>query len=139
LTSQDQRKILMADDDEEDRLLAKEAFEATGTEAALSFVEDGMELMEYLLNHSGPNSNALPDIILLDLNMPRKNGREALLEIRSEPTLRHIPIVILTTSEEESDIALSIKAEADGFITKPAVFDEWIEIMKSVSKCWPAS
>jgi CheY-like chemotaxis protein len=78
----------------------------------------------------------MPDVILLDLSMPRKDGREALLEIKSYPELQPIPIVILTTSEEEEDIAFCIKAGANEFITKPATFKEWVGIMKSLSRYW---
>jgi CheY-like chemotaxis protein len=126
----------MADDDEEDCFLAKEAFEACGANAAFAFVEDGMELMDYLLERSRSEPNGLPALILLDLNMPRKDGRKSLLEIKAEPALRHIPIVILTTSQEERDIAFTRKAGADSFITKPATFNEWIQIMKSLDEHW---
>jgi len=136
VTSEDQLTILMADDDEEDCLLAKEALEASGAMAVLSTVEDGMELMDLLLEISPSPSNKLPNLILLDLNMPRKDGREALVEIKAEPTLRHIPIVILTTSQEEKDISFAMKAGADSFMTKPASFDEWVEMMKSIANLW---
>jgi CheY-like chemotaxis protein len=128
--------VLMADDDEEDCFLAIEAFEASGAEATFSCVKDGIELIEYLTGRSGSGANSLPDLILLDLNMPRKDGREALLEIKSEPALQKIPIVILTTSKEERDIAFTIRAGADSFITKPATFNEWVEIMKSLAGRW---
>jgi CheY-like chemotaxis protein len=131
-----QRNVLMADDDEEDCYLAKEALEATGTEATFSSVKDGLELMTNLLERTRNNPEGLPDVILLDLNMPRKHGREVLLEIRSEPRLQHIPIVILTTSEEEEDMVFTRKAGADTFMTKPNTFVEWVELMKSVAECW---
>lgn len=134
MTEQKPRSILMADDDEDDCFLAKEAFEASGAEAGFSYVENGMELMDYLSERS--KSGVLPDLILLDLNMPRKDGREALLEIKAEAALRDIPIVILSTSGEERDIAFSKKAGANSLITKPATFDEWIEIMKSLTRNW---
>jgi CheY-like chemotaxis protein len=134
--TENQGIVLMADDDEEDCLLAKEAFEASGADGAFCCVDDGMELMEYLSERSRPEANELPDLILLDLNMPRKDGREALLEIKTEPALKHIPIVILTTSAEEKDISFSLKAGADSFITKPATFGEWVNIMKSLAKHW---
>jgi CheY-like chemotaxis protein len=136
MTSEDQRTILMADDDEEDRFLAKEALEASGARTVLSIVGDGMELMDYLLECSLSKSNGLPDLILLDLNMPRKDGREALVEIMGEPTLRHIPIVILTTSQEEKDISFAMQSGATLFVTKPATFDEWVEMMKSLAEYW---
>jgi len=136
VTAERQRIVLMADDDEEDCFLAKTAFEASGAKASFSCVEDGMALMEYLSEGSRSSPNRLPDLLLLDLNMPRKDGRESLLEIKCEPVFRHIPIVILTTSETEKDIAFSMKAGANSFITKPASFDEWVEIMKSLAALW---
>ncbi|MEW6667510.1 MAG: response regulator [Thermodesulfobacteriota bacterium] len=126
----------MADDDEEDCLLARQALEASGAAATFSCVEDGTDLMRYLSERSASWPRGLPGLILLDLNMPRKDGREALLEIKAEPALRHIPIVILTTSEEERDIVFTRKAGADSFITKPATFGEWVGIMKSLAGRW---
>ena len=136
MVSEDQRTILMADDDEEDCFLAKEALEASGVMAVLSTVEDGIQMMDYLLRNSPSKTNKLPNLILLDLNMPRKDGREALVEIKAEPTLKNIPIVILTTSQEEEDISFSMKAAADLFMTKPATFEEWVEMMKSFADRW---
>ena len=94
----------MADDDAEDCMLAAHAFAESGAKAAFSCVENGMELMDYLSEHSRSEAKRLPDLILLDLNMPRKDGRQALIEIKSEPALQHIPIVILTTSKAQRDI-----------------------------------
>jgi CheY-like chemotaxis protein len=128
--------VLMADDDDEDCMLATEAFGASGSRAAFSCVGDGVELMDYLARRSRGSQRELPALILLDLNMPRKDGREVLLEIKSRPTLKHIPVVILTTSAEEKDIAFGIRAGAESFITKPTTFDEWIRIMKSLAKSW---
>ena len=136
MVSEDQRTILMADDDEEDRFFAKEALEASGTTAVLSAVEDGIQLMDCLLRSSPPKSHKLPNLILLDLNMPRKDGREALVEIRAERKLKNIPIVILSTSQEEEDISFSMRAGADSFMTKPATFEEWVGMMKSFAERW---
>jgi CheY-like chemotaxis protein len=136
MTIENQRNVLMADDDDEDCLLATEAFAESGAKASFSCVEDGIMLMDYLSARSGSEPGSLPDLILLDLNMPRKDGREALLQIRSDPALQNIPIVILSTSEEPKDIEFSMKAGADSFITKPATFDEWVEKMKSLARCW---
>ncbi len=116
--------VLMADDDAEDCMLATEAFTESGAQAGFSCVEDGMELFDYLSVHSDPESKSLPALILLDLNMPRKDGRAALVEIKSKPALRHIPIVNLTTSREQRDIDFTTEAGADMFITKPATFDK---------------
>jgi CheY-like chemotaxis protein len=136
MTTEMRKNVLMADDDEEDCLLATEAFLETGENAAFSCVGDGMKLMEYLFKHSRSKPIRLPDLILLDLNMPRKDGREALLEIKSDPALKSIPIVILTTSEEKKDKEFTMKAGANSFITKPATFDEWIEMMRSLAGQW---
>lgn len=140
MTTEDQRKILIAEDDEENCCLAKEAFKEAGTTAALAFVANGMELFDYLSARSDSDQQELPDIILFDLNMPkRRNGREALKKIKSKPALRHIPVVVLTAPTKERDITLNIKAGADGFITKPTTINEWKDIMKSVAKRWPLS
>jgi CheY-like chemotaxis protein len=130
------KTVLMADDDEEDCMLASHALAESGAKAAFSCVEDGMKLMDYLTEHSRSEAKRLPDLILLDLNMPRKDGRQALVEIKSDPDLQHIPIVILTTSKEQKDVDLTMKAGARSFITKPADFDKWIEIMKSLADQW---
>ena len=136
MAAEGHRVVLMADDDAEDCMLATEAFAESGADAAFACVEDGVELMDYLAERSSSKSSALPDLILLDLNMPRKDGRKALVEIKSEPALRHIPIVILTTSREERDITLTMNAGAKSFITKPETFDEWVRIMKSLAESW---
>lgn len=133
----DQPAVLMADDDAEDCWLANEAFAESGTQVAFFCVEDGLELMDYLAKHGAENgSRGLPDLILLDLNMPLKDGREALVEIKADASLKHIPIVVLTTSQAEKDIAFTMKAGAESFITKPATFDEWVKTMKSLAAQW---
>jgi CheY-like chemotaxis protein len=132
----DQKKVLMADDDEEDCLLATEAFAESGAKADFLRVADGVELMDYLSAQSHSESGGLPDLILLDLNMPRKDGREALKEIKSDPALKNIPVVILTTSREVKDIAFTKKAGAESYITKPETFNEWVEKMKYLAKGW---
>ena len=126
----------MADDDAEDCMVAAEAFVECGAKAGFSCVQDGIELMKYLSSHSKPEIGRLPDLILLDLNMPRKDGRKALIEIKSEPAFQQIPVVILTTSEEKRDVALTMNAGAESFITKPATFDEWVEIMRFLTEDW---
>ena len=127
--------VLMADDDEDDCLLARSAFEEANMPGKLLLVADGKELMEYLHREgsfSDPEQAPRPDLILLDLNMPRKDGREALKEIKADRELRHIPIVILTTSSERRDVELCQRAGAASFITKPNDFHEWVEIVKSL-------
>jgi CheY-like chemotaxis protein len=128
--------VLMADDDEDDCFLAKEAFLESGAKADFSCIEDGLELLDYLTAHAQSKSIELPKLILLDLNMPRKDGRQSLQEIKAEPALREIPIVIFTTSREEKDICFAMKAGADLFITKPETFEKWVEIMKSLKDRW---
>jgi CheY-like chemotaxis protein len=128
--------VLMADDDEDDCFLAKEALFQSGAKAAFSCVEDGEKLMEYLSNHSQSELTGLPHLILLDLNMPRKDGRQALREIKAQPTFRHIPVIILTTSDEQEDIDFTLKAGVDSFITKPSGFEEWVRIMKFLADKW---
>ena len=128
--------ILMADDDEDDCNFAREAFLECCQQTSVGCVLDGMELMDYLTEHSRAGSDELPRLILLDLNMPRKDGRQALIEIKAEPTLREIPVVIFTTSSEEKDIAFAMKSGAASFITKPVGFDEWVDIMRSLSLKW---
>jgi CheY-like chemotaxis protein len=128
--------ILMADDDEDDCLLASSAFEEAGMAGELRLFADGKELMEYLhgqCSFSDPESHSLPDLILLDLNMPQKDGREALREIKSDHSLKNIPTVILTTSSETRDIELCEKLGAVAFITKPVDFEEWVKIMASLA------
>jgi CheY-like chemotaxis protein len=128
--------VMMADDDDDDCFLAQNALLEIGSMAAFSCVENGEELMDCLLEHSHSGLYQLPHLILLDLNMPRKDGRQALREIKAEPILRDIPIVIFTTSEEEKDISFAIKTGAALFITKPAAYDEWVNIMKSLAERW---
>lgn len=131
--------ILMADDDPEDRLLAEDAFEEAHLANNLRFVEDGEELMDYLCQrnqYSNPGSAPRPGLILLDLNMPRKDGREALAEIRANPDLCRIPIVVLTTSKAEEDILRTYSLGVNSFITKPVTFDGLVEIVKTLAKYW---
>jgi len=131
--------ILMADDDEDDRQLAMEALHESKLVNELRFVKDGEELMDYL-HHRGqyadPVSSPRPGIVLLDLNMPRKDGREALKEIKSDPELRRIPVVILTTSDAEEDIIRSYDLGVNSFIKKPVTFNGMVEIMRALGKYW---
>jgi CheY-like chemotaxis protein len=131
-----QKAVLMADDDAEDCMLASEALADSGVEVALSCVLDGVELMNHLMEYSHSEAKRLPDLILLNLAMPRKDGWQALIEIKAEPALQHIPVVILTSSQEQEDVDLSLKAGAESFITKPVTFDEWVEMMKSLEENW---
>ncbi len=131
--------ILLADDDEDDCYLIKEAFEENCISNDLHIVNDGEDLMDYL-NHRGDfskiNSFPKPDLILLDLNMPRKNGKEALAEIKQDPGLRKIPVVVLTTSEADEDIIKTYDLGVNSFITKPVSFDGLVEVIKTIGKYW---
>jgi len=131
--------ILMADDDEDDCLLAKKALEQSGLTARLKFVKDGEELIDYLCgagSHGYDNESPKPDIILLDLNMPKMNGIEALKAIKSHSDLCHIPVIILTTSKADHDICDSYAFGASSFITKPASFNGLVETMEIIKKYW---
>ncbi len=131
--------ILVAEDDEDDRLLMQEALEENRLANDLHFVEDGEQLMDYLLHrgeYTDPKNAPRPSLILLDLNMPRKDGREALKEIKADPTLRQIPIVVLTTSKAEEDILRTYDLGVSSFIAKPVVFDSMVQIMKMLGRYW---
>jgi CheY-like chemotaxis protein len=131
--------ILIADDDPDDRLLVKEAFEKSNWKKPLHFVEDGVELLDYLFrrgNYADLAEEPLPDLILLDLNMPRKNGIEALETIKNDPELKTIPIIVFTTSKAEEDILRSYNLGVNSFITKPVSFDLLVELTRSLAKYW---
>ena len=131
--------ILIADDDAEDRMLTKDALNEAHLINELQFVEDGEELMDFLNNRGKYEDKAkypLPGLILLDLNMPKKDGREALKEIKADERLRRIPIVALTTSKAEEDILKTYNLGVSSFITKPVKFDGLVEVMRAVSKYW---
>jgi CheY-like chemotaxis protein len=130
---------LIADDDEDDRLLAEDALRENRLVNDLRFVEDGEELMEYLLQqgkYADPRDAPRPGLILLDLNMPKKDGREALQEIKSNDLLRRIPVVILTTSKAEEDILKTYDLGVNSFITKPVTFDGLVELMQLLGRYW---
>ena len=131
--------ILLAEDDPDDRMLAMEAFEESRLLNSLEMVEDGEELMDYL-HRTGKYANdeckSLPGLILLDLNMPRKDGREALKEIKSDPNLRRIPIVVLTTSKAEEDILRTYDLGVNSFVVKPVTFDALVDVLKTIGKYW---
>src|SRR3954468_6730388 len=131
--------ILLADDDEEDRMLAADALEESRVVNDLRFVEDGDELLDYLYRrgrYSDDGSAPSPGLILLDLNMPRKDGREALREIKSDPELKKIPVVVLTTSKADTDIGNIYELGANSFISKPVTFDSLVNVMKVIKSYW---
>lgn len=124
--------VLMADDDEDDCFLVRSAFQETGIAHDLRFVADGQELLDYLYNGEGfvdPGKHPRPNLILLDLNMPRMDGREALARIKSDTQLKDIPVLILTTSKQDRDIALSKQAGASSFLSKPELFEDLTDML----------
>jgi CheY-like chemotaxis protein len=131
--------ILLADDDEEDRMLACDALAESGVSNAINCVTDGEDLMDYLRcqgKYAPPAEAPRPSLILLDLNMPKKDGREALREIKSDPNLRQIPVVVLTTSKAEVDIYSSYDSGASSYISKPVSFNGLIDLMKGLGRYW---
>lgn len=131
--------ILMADDDPDDCLLVRKAFETSRLCNDLRFVSDGEELMDYLYQrgkYAETGAAPRPGFILLDLNMPRKDGREALKEIKGDTGLREIPVIVLTTSKDEEDVLKSYGLGANSYITKPVTFDGLVEVVKSLGKYW---
>lgn len=131
--------VLVADDDADDRLMIEEAFRENRLTNDLRFAKDGEELMQYL-KREGPyaemSSLPLPGLILLDLNMPRKDGREALREIKSDPNLKRIPVVVLTTSKAEEDVYRTYNLGVNSFITKPVTFGALVEVLKEIGRYW---
>lgn len=131
--------ILMADDDEDDVILVQDAFERSKLLNDLHIVVDGLELLDYLRHqgkYSDPESSPRPDIILLDLNMPKMDGRQALKEIRQDPDLRPIPVIVLTTSQAEEDVMLTYSSGANSYITKPVTFESMCDIIKKFGEYW---
>jgi CheY-like chemotaxis protein len=132
--------ILMADDDEEDCELTRDALKDARLANEMRFVYDGQELIDYL-RREGPYADPAvdaprPGIILLDLNMPKKDGREALTEIKADESLRRIPIVVLTTSKDEEDVLRTYDLGVNSFITKPVTFAGLVEVMRTWTRYW---
>lgn len=128
--------ILMAEDDPEDQLLVRDAFEEAHLANRLTMVNDGEELMDYLCRRPPYEEAARPNIILLDLNMPRKDGREALKEIKGSTELRRIPVVVLTTSSAEEDIVRSYDLGVSSYIRKPVTFDKLVDVVRTFGRYW---
>lgn len=131
--------ILVADDDADDRLMIGEAFEEAMLKNPIAFVKDGVELLEYLRNeneYTDTSAYPTPGIILLDLNMPRMDGRTALEEIRNDPVLRRVPVVVLTTSQAEEDILRTYDLGVNSFITKPVTFDGLVQVVQVLNRYW---
>jgi CheY-like chemotaxis protein len=132
-------RIVVADDDMDDRMMIKDAFAESKLSNPIDFVEDGVQLLEYL-RREGPYAELAgqpyPGFILLDLNMPRKDGRTVLKEIKNDPILHRIPIIILTTSKAEEDIIKTYNLGVNSFICKPVSFDKLVDIVKTVGHYW---
>jgi CheY-like chemotaxis protein len=132
--------ILMADDDQEDCELTRDALQDSRLANEMRFVSDGQELMDYLRHegrYDGPSVDApRPGMILLDLNMPKKDGREALAEIKADEALRRIPVVVLTTSKDEEDVLRTYDLGVNSFITKPVSFGGLVEVMRAWTRYW---
>ncbi len=131
--------ILMADDDVEDCLLVRDALQEAGEPHELRHVRDGEELSDYL-HHRGKYANGRdaprPDLILLDLKMPKMDGREALQEIKSDPRFKRIPVVALTTSTAADDVSFSYEVGVNSYVTKPTTFRALVDLMSTLSKYW---
>ena len=130
--------ILMADDDPDDRMLMKEALQENNLPNMLKFVEDGAELLDYLYKKGKFETEEapMPGLILLDLNMPKVDGREALRQIKSDPSLRKIPVVVLTTSRAETDVTKMYDLGVNSFICKPSVYSDLVKVAKQIGHYW---
>ena len=128
--------IVLADDDPDDQLLIREAFRKTDLSEAITIANDGVELLDYLDLHRGAGAARRPDLILLDLNMPRMDGREALAAIKGDPDLRTIPVVVLTTSGDEDDILKTYLLGASSYIRKPVTFSGLVDVVEHINKYW---
>ena len=128
--------ILLVEDSAEDAELVTEAFEVNRFTADFQYARDGEEAMA-LLRREGVHADApRPDLVLLDLNMPRKDGREVLAEIKADPELKSLPVVILTSSAAESDVAQSYLNQASAFLTKPVDFNEFLDMIRQLGEFW---
>jgi CheY-like chemotaxis protein len=129
-------EILMVEDSHVDVLMTREAFEQARLINTLHVVEDGVKAMQFLRQEAEYASSPRPDLILLDLNLPRKNGHEVLAEIKTDPDLKAIPIVILTTSQAEKDILEAYDLHANCYIVKPVGFENFVEAVRSIQQFW---
>ncbi|MGN6189923.1 MAG: response regulator [Conexibacter sp.] len=126
--------VLLVDDDPGDTLMIREAFEHNKVKNALACVADGVQAMQYLRREGEYENAPRPDLILLDLNLPRKDGREVLAEIKSDPVLATIPVVVLTTSHAEEDVLRSYQLHANAYVTKPVDFERFIEVVRQIDE-----
>jgi CheY-like chemotaxis protein len=127
-------EVLLVEDDPGDVLLIREAFEDNKVANRLHVVSDGVEALEFM-RHEGPHADApRPDLVLLDLNLPRKDGREVLAEVKEDAALRTIPVVVLTTSSAEEDVLRSYNLHANAYVTKPVDFDRFIGVVRQIDQ-----
>ena len=129
-------EILLVEDSPSDTDLTIEAFREGRLPSNLSHVEDGVEAMEFLHRKSAYFAAPRPDLILLDLNLPRKDGREVLAELKSDTDLRTIPVVVLTTSKDDRDIAQAYRLQANCYIAKPVDFEQFVKVVRSIEHFW---
>ena len=128
--------ILLVEDNPGDVRLTREALKEAKVQNSLSVASDGVEAMAYLRREGAYSAAARPDIVLLDLNLPKKDGRQVLAEVKVDPELRRIPIVVLTTSKAEEDILKTYDLHANCFITKPVDFDKFVKVVQSIEHFW---
>ena len=129
-------EILLVEDSPSDTDLTIEAFQSGKILSNLSHVEDGVEAMEFLSRKNSFADAPRPDLILLDLNLPRKDGREVLGELKSDPNLRTIPVVVLTTSKDDQDIAQAYQLQANCYIAKPVDFEQFVNVVRAIEHFW---
>lgn len=128
--------VLIADDDSDDQLMLKDAFKDCGIYNQIHFLENGIDLMYYLNRAKNSGFKDMPALILLDLNMPKKDGREVLVEIKSDPVLKFIPVVIFTTSKSLTDIRSTYSNGANSYVAKPSTYEELLEIIRNIGEYW---
>lgn len=129
-------EILLVEDNPGDVFLTQEAFREGHFEHRLSVAEDGEQAMHFLRREGSYRNAPRPDLILMDLNLPRKDGREVLAEVKNDPALRHIPVIVLTMSEADQDIARAYKLHANCYLTKPIQMDAFLKMIRSVEEFW---
>lgn len=127
-------EVLLVEDDPGDVMMIREAFEENKLRNRLSVVSDGVEALEFLRQQGKYADAPRPDLILLDLNLPRRDGREVLSDVKSDPALRAIPVVVLTTSSAEEDILRSYDLHANAFVTKPVDFDSFVDVIRQIDE-----
>jgi CheY-like chemotaxis protein len=127
-------EVLLVEDDPGDTLMIKEAFEDNKVRNRLTCVADGVEALEYLRREGEYDDAPRPDLVLLDLNLPRKDGREVLAEIKGDDALSTIPVVVLTTSAAEEDVLRSYKLHANAYVTKPVDFERFIDVVRQIDE-----